>query len=61
MSGALFKYFYMSTIIDMQKQGSSIVNDKIFNNMHKGSEIALVLFIIFIIILFAKTLLKELK
>jgi hypothetical protein len=61
MSGALFKYFYMSTIISMQMQGASVVKSKIFENMHKGSEIALVLFAIFVIILFTKTLLKELK
>jgi hypothetical protein len=61
MSGALFKYFYISTIISMQMQGASVVKSKIFENMHKGSEIALVLFSIFVIILFTKTLLKELK
>jgi len=61
MSAMLFKYFYMSSIIDMQKQGESVVNSKIFENMHKGSEIALTLFMIFIIILFVKTLQKELK
>jgi hypothetical protein len=61
MSGALFNFFYMSAIINMQMQGPSIVNDKIFNNMHKGSEIALVLFIIFCLILFVRTLQKELK
>jgi hypothetical protein len=61
MSGALFKYFYMSTIISMQAQGKDAVESKIFENMHKGSEIALVLFMIFVMILFVKTLLKELK
>jgi hypothetical protein len=45
----------------MQMQGSSVVKSKIFENMYKGSEIALVLFAIFVIILFTKTLLKELK
>ena len=61
MSGALFNFFYMSAIIDMQKQGPSIINDKIFNNMHIGSQIALVFFILFCLALFVKTLLKELK
>jgi len=61
MSGMLFKYFYMSSIIDMQSQGESVVNSKIFENMHKGSEIALVLFMVFVIVLFVKTLQKELK
>ena len=61
MSGILFKYFYMSSIIGMQKQGQSIVNSKIFENMHKGSEISLALFIIFITILFIRTLQRELK
>ncbi len=60
-SAMLFKYFYMSSIIDMQKQGESVVDSKIFENMHKGSEIALTLFMIFIIILFIRTLQKELK
>ena len=61
MSGLLFNYFYMSSIIDMQKQGESVVNSKIFENMHKGSEIALILFVIFLIVLFVRTLQKELK
>ena len=61
MSAMLFKYFYMSSIIDMQKQGESAVNSKIFENMHKGSEIALTLFMIFVIVLFVITLQKELK
>ena len=61
MSGALFKFFYMSSIIDMQKQGESVVNSKIFENMHKGSEIALMLFMLFLIALFVRTLQKELK
>jgi len=61
MSGALFKYFYMNSIIDMQMKGESVVNSKIFENMHKGSEIALILFMIFVVILFVRTLQKELK
>ncbi len=61
MSGALFKYFYMDSIINMQMQGESVVNSKIFENMHKGSEIALVLFMLFVTILFVRTLQKELK
>ena len=61
MSGSLFKYFYMNSIIEMQLKGESVVNSKIFENMHKGSEIALVLFMIFLIILFVRTLQKELK
>jgi len=61
MSGALFKYFYMSSIIKMQAQGEKVVESKIFENMHKGSEIALVLFMIFVVILFVRTLQKELK
>ncbi len=60
-SAMLFKYFYMSSIIDMQKQGEKVVQSHIFENMHKGSEIALTLFMIFIIVLFVKTLIKELK
>jgi len=61
MSGALFKFFYMSSIIDMQKEGESVVSSKIFENMHKGSEIALMLFMLFLIALFVRTLQKELK
>jgi len=61
MSGLLFNYFYMSSIIEMQKQGESVVNSKVFENMHKGSEIALTLFMIFLVILFVRTLQKELK
>ena len=60
-SAMLFNYFYMSSIIEMQSQGESIVNSKIFENMHKGSEIALVLFMFFVIVLFVRTLQKELK
>jgi len=61
MSGALFKYFYMDSIIQMQMQGESVVESTIFENMHKGSEIALTLFMVFITILFVRTLQKELK
>ena len=61
MSGALFKYFYMDSIIQMQMQGESVVESTIFENMHKGSEIALTLFMVFIAILFVRTLQKELK
>ena len=61
MSGALFKYFYMSSIIEMQMQGASVVESVKFENMHKGSEIGLTLFMIFLIILFVRTLQKELK
>ena len=61
MSAMLFKYFYMSSIIDMQAQGEKVVTSKIFENMHKGSEIALMLFMVFAIILFVRTLQKELK
>ena len=60
-SALLFKYFYMSSILDMQKNGEVAVNNQIFENMHKGSEIALILFLFFTLILFIKTLLKELK
>ncbi len=60
-SAMLFKYFYMSSILDMQSQGESVVNSKIFENMHKGSEIALTLFMVFVVVLFVKTLLKEIK
>jgi len=59
MSGALFKFFYMDTIINMQKQGESVVNSKIFENMHKGSEIALVLFMIFLITIFIRNVQKD--
>ena len=59
MSGALFKFFYMSSIIDMQKEGESVVSNKIFENMHKGSEIALMLFMLFLIALFVRTLQKD--
>jgi hypothetical protein len=61
MSGMLFKYFYMSSILEMQAQGEKVLQSKIFENMHKGSEIALTLFMIFVIILFVRTLQKELK
>jgi len=61
MSGALFKFFYMDSIIEMQMKGESVVNSKIFENMHKGSEIALTLFMLFLIVLFVRTLQKELK
>ena len=61
MSGALFKYFYMDAIIKMQQQGREVLNSKIFENMHKGSEIALGFFIIFLLILYIRTLQKELK
>ncbi len=61
MSAMLFKYFYMSSIIEMQAQGEKVVNSHIFENMHKGSEIALMLFMVFAIILFVRTLQKELK
>ena len=61
MSAMLFKYFYMSSIIEMQAQGEKVVNSQIFENMHKGSEIALMLFMVFAIILFVRTLQKELK
>ena len=59
MSGALFKFFYMDSIINMQKQGESVVNSKIFENMHKGSEIALVLFMIFLITIFIRNVQKD--
>jgi len=59
MSGALFKFFYMDSIIKMQKEGESVINSKIFENMHKGSEIALVLFIIFLITLFIRDLQRD--
>ena len=61
MSAMLFKYFYMSSIIDMQAQGEKVVNSHIFENMHKGSEIALMLFMVFAVILFVRTWQKELK
>ncbi len=60
-SGALFCFFYMNSIISMQKQGEDVVNSHIFENMHKGSEIALALFLLFGFTLFIRTLLKELK
>ena len=59
MSGALFKFFYMDSIINMQKQGQSVVNSKIFENMHKGSEIALVLFMIFLITIFIRDVQRD--
>ena len=59
MSGALFKFFYMDSIINMQKQGQSVVNSKIFENMHKGSEIALVLFMIFLITIFIRNVQRD--
>ena len=59
MSGALFKFFYMDSIINMQKQGESVVNSKIFENMHKGSEIALVLFMIFLITIFIRDVQRD--
>ncbi len=61
MSSLLFNYFYMSSIIDMQRQGEKVVNSHIFENMHKGSEIALTFIMIFAIVLFIRTLQKELK
>ena len=61
MSSLLFNYFYMSSIIDMQSQGEKVVNSHIFENMHKGSELALTFVMIFAIILFVRTLQKELK
>ncbi len=61
MSSMLFNYFYMSSIIQMQAQGEKVVNSHIFENMHKGSEIALFLVMLFALILFVRTLQKELK
>ncbi len=61
MSSMLFNYFYMSSIIQMQAQGEKAVNSHIFENMHKGSEIALVFVMLFALILFVRTLQKELK
>jgi len=61
MSSLLFNYFYMSSIINMQSQGEKVVNSHIFENMHKGSEIALIFVLIFAIVLFVRTLQKELK
>lgn len=61
MSSLLFNYFYMSSIIQMQKKGESVVGSQIFENMHKGSELALIFVLIFAIILFIRTLQKELK
>ena len=61
MSSLLFSYFYMSSIIDMQSQGEKVVRSQIFENMHKGSELALTFVMIFAIILFVRTLQKELK
>ncbi len=60
-SGALFCFFYMDAIISMQKQGEKVVNSHIFENMHKGSEIALALFLLFGFALFIRTLMQELK
>jgi hypothetical protein len=45
----------------MQQEGEKVVDSEIFENMHKGSEIALVLFMLFLTTLFIKTLQKELK
>ena len=59
MSGALFKFFYMDSIINMQKEGESIVNSKIFENMHKGSEIALIIFMISLITIFIRNVQKD--
>lgn len=61
MSSLLFNYFYMSSIIDMQKQGEQVVKSQIFENMHKGSEIALMFVMLFALVLFIRTLQKELK
>lgn len=61
MSGALFKFFYLNSILKMQTQGQSVVNSHTFENMHKGSELALTFFMIFLIVLFVRTLQKELK
>ena len=61
MSSLLFNYFYMSSIISMQAQGEKVVKSQIFENMHKGSEIALMFVMLFAIILFVRTLQKELK
>lgn len=61
MSGALFKFFYLDTIVKMQLQGQGVVQSHIFENMHKGSEIALSLFMLFVVTLFVRTLQKELK
>ncbi len=61
MSSMLFNYFYMSSIIQMQDQGEKAVNSPIFENMHKGSEIALFFVMLFALILFVRTMQKELK
>ena len=61
MSSLLFNYFYMSSIINMQSQGEQVVKSQIFENMHKGSEIALMFVLLFGVILFVRTLQKELK
>ncbi len=61
MSSMLFNYFYMSSIIQMQAQGEKAVNSTIFENMHKGSEIALFFVMLFALILFVRTMQKELK
>ena len=49
----------MDSIINMQKEGESVVNSKIFENMHKGSEIALVLFMIFLITIFIRNVQRD--
>ena len=61
MSSLLFNYFYMSSIINMQNQGEQVVKSQIFENMHKGSEIALMFVLFFGVVLFVRTLQKELK
>jgi|AAUQ01.1.fsa_nt_gi hypothetical protein len=59
MSGSLFSFFYLESLIEMVNSNS--VGDVTFENMAKGAFFALILFMIFNLILFFKTLLKELK
>ena len=61
MTGVLFNYYYLPDILTMQKAGEAMTKSIAFINTHKGSEVALTLFALSLLVLLIQTMRKACK
>ncbi len=60
-SGLLYSYYYIPQILHMQKEGESITDSKLFENLHFASELDFKLFTLALLVLLARTLYRNLR
>ncbi len=60
-SGLLYAHYYIPQILELQKEGESMTESKVFENTHFASELDFKLFTLALLILLSRTLYRNLR